>query len=68
MRRQVAHHVSFAPQFFITVAETPWLDGKHVVFGKLLEGQALVKRIENLPVDRSSKPSQRVEIVASGLL
>lgn len=55
-------------QFFITVAETPWLDGKHVVFGKLLEGQALVKRIENLPVDRSSKPSQRVEIVASGLL
>ena len=65
---QVAEHVSFALQFFITVAETPWLDGKHVVFGKLLEGQALVKRIENLPVDRSSKPSQRVEIVASGLL
>jgi len=55
-------------QFFITVAETPWLNGRHVVFGKLLEGQSLVKRIENLPVDRASRPQQRVEVVASGLL
>jgi cyclophilin family peptidyl-prolyl cis-trans isomerase len=33
-------------QFFVTVAVTSWLDGKHVVFGKVLEGQELVKAVE----------------------
>ncbi len=56
------------PQFFITVAETPWLNGRHVVFGKLLEGQDVVKRIEMLPVDRASRPQQRVQVVQSGVL
>ncbi len=32
-------------QFFITLAGTPWLDGKHTIFGRVIEGQAVVERI-----------------------
>jgi len=33
-------------QFFLTVAETPWLDGKHVVFGKVVDGMDVLKKME----------------------
>jgi len=54
-------------QFFITTVVTPWLDGKHVVFGEVLEGYALVQEIEGLGTS-SGRPSKRVVIRDSGEL
>ena len=54
-------------QFFITTVKTPWLDGKHVVFGKVLEGLEVVKKIEELG-SRSGQPRKKVTIANSGQL
>jgi cyclophilin family peptidyl-prolyl cis-trans isomerase len=54
-------------QFFITTVACPWLDGKHVVFGKVVEGFNIVKIIESYG-SGSGKPSKKVVITNSGKL
>jgi peptidylprolyl isomerase len=52
-------------QFFITTVKTSWLDGKHAVFGKVLEGFDVVQAIEAVG-SQSGKPSKTVRIAKSG--
>ncbi|MER6538024.1 peptidylprolyl isomerase [Streptomyces sp. 900105755] len=52
-------------QFFVTTVVTPWLDGKHVVFGEVVEGQDIVDKIEGYG-SQSGTPKAKVEITASG--
>lgn len=53
-------------QFFITVKETSWLDGRHVVFGKVVSGMDVVRKIEKLDTDGRDRPSKDVVIADSG--
>ena len=54
-------------QFFITTVNTPWLDGRHVVFGEVLEGKDLVKTIEGHG-SQSGKTAKKIVIADSGEL
>jgi peptidyl-prolyl isomerase H (cyclophilin H) len=57
-------------QFFITLAKTEWLDGKHVVFGKVMDEDSIlvVRKIENIPVGANDKPKLPVTIEQCGEL
>ncbi|RWR79220.1 peptidyl-prolyl cis-trans isomerase-like protein [Cinnamomum micranthum f. kanehirae] len=54
-------------QFFICTTKTRWLDGKHVVFGKVVEGMDVVTAVEKVG-SRSGVPSKRVVISNCGQL
>ena len=49
-------------QFFITVAPTPWLNGKHAIFGRLVAGQDIAEKIANVPRDGQDRPRSPVRI------
>ena len=49
-------------QFFITVAPTTWLTGKHTIFGEVVEGQDVVDKITSLPRNRQDKPNQDIVV------
>lgn len=55
-------------QFFILLGPAPHLDGKHVVFGKVIEGMGYIRNIGTTPVDFSDSPVNPVKITESGEL
>ncbi|KAK0396046.1 hypothetical protein QR680_001542 [Steinernema hermaphroditum] len=55
-------------QFFVTCAKCDFLDGKHVIFGKVLDGLLTVRKIENAPVGQANKPTIPIVIDQCGEL
>ncbi len=57
-----AHPDSAGSQFFICVADAPWLDRKYTVFGEVVSGINVVDKIVNQPRDVRDNPNERVEM------
>jgi peptidyl-prolyl cis-trans isomerase A (cyclophilin A) len=55
-------------QFFINVGDTPHLRGKHTVFGRVVEGMAIVDAISQVPTGAQNRPSTPVTITAITVL
>jgi peptidyl-prolyl cis-trans isomerase A (cyclophilin A) len=49
-------------QFFITTVPTPWLDGRHSIFGQVIEGQNIVEKIANADRNNQDRPLQDIVI------
>lgn len=54
-------------QFFITTVKTPWLDNRHVVFGTVVEGMEVIKKIESWG-SQSGKTDKKIVVADSGKL
>jgi peptidylprolyl isomerase len=65
--RRTAGKDTNGSQFFITTVKTPWLDGRHVVFGKVLEGEGIIDKVEAQGTN-SGQPKTKITIVDSGEL
>ncbi|MFI3291279.1 MAG: peptidylprolyl isomerase [Opitutales bacterium] len=55
-------------QFFITTAETPWLNGNHTIFGEVVEGYDVVEKIENCQTGFMDKPVAEQKIITAKVL
>ena len=52
-----------ASQFFITLAPTPWLDGKHTIFGRVKAGMGAVRRMGMVKTGEGDRPVEDVKII-----
>lgn len=50
-------------QFFVTLAPTPWLDGKHTIFGRVKSGMGTIKRMGLVKTGSEDRPVEEVKIV-----
>lgn len=50
-------------QFFVTLAPTPWLDGKHTIFGRVKKGIRVVQRLGAVRTDKDDRPMEDVRIL-----
>ena len=50
-------------QFFITTVSTSWLNGNHTIFGKVVKGYDVVKKIESVPTNKEGKPLKEQKIL-----
>ena len=57
-----AHPDSAGSQFFICVADAPFLDGKYTVFGEVVKGMEVVDKIVSQPRDGNDNPNDRIEM------
>ena len=55
-------------QFFITLAPTPWLDGKHTIFGRVTSGMRIVQRMGLLKTGPEDRPEEEVKILSAKVL
>ena len=53
---------SAGSQFFVCVADAPFLDGKYTVFGEVVKGMEVVDKIVSLPRDKNDNPNDRIEM------
>jgi peptidylprolyl isomerase len=54
-------------QFFITTAKTPWLNMRHTIFGEVVSGYEVVRKIENTSTDASDRPLEEQKIIKAYL-
>lgn len=55
-------------QFFITLAPTPWLDGKHTVFGRVKSGMRIVQRLGLVRTDKDDRPIEEVKLLKAWVM
>ncbi|MEA1916331.1 MAG: peptidylprolyl isomerase, partial [Campylobacterota bacterium] len=55
-------------QFFITTAPTPWLNGNHTIFGRVVEGMDTLKKLNSVKTARGDRPTVEQKIVSAKVI